>query len=361
MEYIGVEAVPSDTSVPPMLRWSANMVTIDRRRAIIVGNDSSRYGFVLYGIRTKDIKNLGKLMLSGVRACLESECIAPDLIERYMDECGSRIRYTKMPDRSVIARLNQLCTRVTWYADEFTDDTILQSHVVLGINADYITMNIGEKREYVSVNEQFATDISSRYGMPPYRCRAAEFVVDLELESTCRRRIIVPLGYTFRHFHLILQKLFCWQSYHLHDFWIDYHEDGRLKYTLVGSPREFEMADELTQPDWAVCLSEIFPGHEDIVYNYDFGDDWIHHIHLVRIIEDYDKNHPVLVEGEGDAPPEDVGGPIGYAHLLRVLADPEHSNHHELKAWYEKMRCLPFDFERVNRGLRTSVRVHGSR
>ncbi|HLW21620.1 MAG TPA: hypothetical protein VKZ39_00345, partial [Sphaerochaetaceae bacterium] len=127
------------------------MVTIDRRRTIEVGNDSSRYGFVLYGIRAKDIKNLGSLILDGIRSCLEAECIAPELTERYLDECGSQIIYTKMPDRSVIARLNQLCARITWYADEFTDDRILQNHVVLGINADYITAWVGDKRVYVSV------------------------------------------------------------------------------------------------------------------------------------------------------------------------------------------------------------------
>ena len=361
LKYIQVEATAADTSVPPMLRWSANMVTIDRRRTIVVGNDSSRYGFVLYGIRAKDIKNLGSLILDGIRSCLEAECIAPELIERYLDECGSQIVYTKMPDRSVIARLNQLCARITWYADEFADDRILQNHVVLGINADYITAWVGDKRAYVSVEEQFASDISTRYGVHPYRCKAAELEVELELESTCTRRIVVPLRYTFRQLHLMIQRLFCWQGYHLHDFWIEYHPDGRLKHTLVGSPREFEIEGEVMQPDWDVQLSEVFPRLDHIIYNYDFGDNWIHHIRLEEIIEDYDKNYPVLIEGEGDAPPEDAGGPIGYAHLMRVLDDPDHPSHFELKAWFDRMRCAPFDIERINQLLKSSIRVHGSR
>jgi len=69
----------------------------------------------------------------------------------------------------------------------------------------------------------------------------------------------------------------------------------------------------------------------------------------------------VLIEGEGDAPPEDAGGPIGYAHLMRVLDDPDHPSHFELKAWFDRMRCAPFDIERINQLLKSSIRVHGSR
>ncbi len=32
------------------------------------------------------------------------------------------------------------------------------------------------------------------------------------------------------------------------------------------------------------------------------------HIRLHEIVDDYDKNHPVCLDWEGEAPPEDVGG-----------------------------------------------------
>ena len=37
--------------------------------------------------------------------------------------------------------------------------------------------------------------------------------------------------------------------------------------------------------------------------------------------------------GEGDCPPEDCGGPPGYALLLTALADPAHPEHARLRAW----------------------------
>ncbi len=352
LDYIGVKAGPIETQEDPALGWSANILTINHRRSVVVANDSSRYGFVLYGIKSKDIKGLGGLILEGVRACLEVECIAPELIERYLDDCGSGVTFTKTANRSLVARLNQLCILVEFFAEEFTTGQLLQRQVILRLNEDLFTIKDSQKRDYFSVHERLGEDIRRRYGIHPYRCQAAEFEVVLELESLCRRRIVVPLGYTFRQFHEVLQSLFCWQRYHLHDFWIERYLNGRLKHTLVGYPREYEEEGETTQEDALVCLSEIFPPHDHIIYNYDFGDDWIHHFRLVGIIDEYDKNHAVCLSGEGEAPPEDVGGAFGYARLLRVLSDPTDPDHDDLKIWYDSMHCMPFDLERVNRRLK---------
>ena len=356
LDYIGVKAGPANTNADPMLSWTANSITINHRRAIVVCNDSSRYGFVLYGVKNKDIHNLETLLFDGVRACLNAELIAPELIETFIADCGSGVTFTKTANRSVVGRLNQLCVRVFFMADVLTTEDLLQKQLIPALNNDLVTTRNDPKENYFFVYDKFADDISQRYGAHPYRCKAAEFAVELELESPCRRHIIVPLDYTFRQFHSVLQSLFCWQGHHLHDFWIERYPNGRLKHTLVGFPRQDVYEGETTQPDGAVCLSEIFPRYEHIIYNYDFGDDWIHHIRLVGIIDDFDKNHAVCLGGEGDAPPEDVGGAHGYAQLLQILADPEDSEHNEMKAWYESMPCEPFNLDRINRKLQSCIR-----
>ena len=33
---------------------------------------------------------------------------------------------------------------------------------------------------------------------------------------------------------------------------------------------------------------------------------------------------PVCLEGLGSCPPENVGGPVGYAEFLRIINDPSH-------------------------------------
>jgi hypothetical protein len=109
LDYIKVKAEPADQKADPVLSWSANIITMNRRRAIIVANDSSQYGFVLSGIKSKDIKELEGLLLNGVRTCLEAECIAPELIQQCMNDCGSKVTCTKTANPSAVARLNKLC------------------------------------------------------------------------------------------------------------------------------------------------------------------------------------------------------------------------------------------------------------
>jgi len=356
LDYIGVQAEAADERIDPVFRWSTNLIQVNRRRTIVVAHDSSRYGFVLYGIKAKDIHNLGDLLLDGIRTCLELECIDPDLIDRYLSDCGTPVVFTKSAGRTLVSRLNQLCTRVTYFADDFTVEHLFQKQVLAVINDDYIRVRNNPVQRYFVVYEKLGEDLSSLYGASPYRCRAAEFEVELELESTCTRRVIVPLDYTFRQFHHVLQTLFCWQGYHLHDFWIERHPNGRLKHTLIGSPREFDLEEESTRDDTSVCLSEIFPKYGHIIYNYDFGDDWIHHIRLVSLIDEHGKNHAVCLAWEGEAPPEDAGGPGGYTQLLQILSDPTDPDHAAMKRWSASMLCRPFDLDRINRQLRGCAR-----
>ncbi len=66
-------------------------------------------------------------------------------------------------------------------------------------------------------------------------------------------------------------------------------------------------------------------------YLYDFGDGWEHDVVVVGPGGD----RPGVVAGEGACPPEDVGGPHGYAEFRQGMADPEHPEHDELQIWAE--------------------------
>ena len=64
-------------------------------------------------------------------------------------------------------------------------------------------------------------------------------------------------------------------------------------------------------------------------YLYDFGDDWEHEVEVIGAGGD----RPGVVAGEGACPPEDVGGPHGYADFLKALANPRDSEHDHMQAW----------------------------
>lgn len=354
LDYMGVrpQALP-EPAPDPVFSWSANIIMIDHRRAIIVCNDASQYGFMLYGIRKQEVKNLEALLFEGIRGALEAECIAPEIQERYMADCGKTVMFTKTPNRSIMARLNLLTTRAHYYEGQLNAEHIFQHQILLSLNHD---IGAGRVDNGSYIDEQFAEDLSRTYGTHPYSCRAAEFEVELMLETACMRRLIVPLSYTFEQFHFILQSLFNWRGYHRHEFVIESQPDGRRIYTLGGLPQEGEALEETTRSDRSVCLSAIFPDHDHIFYTYDLEDEWNHQIRLIRIIEQYDSKHPVCLGGEGEAPPEDSGGPLGYEELLAILADPEDPEYEHMKTLYSGIRWLPFDLEQINRRLRHALR-----
>ena len=69
-------------------------------------------------------------------------------------------------------------------------------------------------------------------------------------------------------------------------------------------------------------------------YVYDFGDDWQHTVKLEAIgAPEPEVVYPRLLSAEGRCPPEDVGGPWGYAEYLEAMADPNHERHAEMVEW----------------------------
>ena len=50
-------------------------------------------------------------------------------------------------------------------------------------------------------------------------------------------------------------------------------------------------------------------------------------------------SYPYLIEASGHCPPEDIGGPWGYAEFLEAIQDPKHKRYEELSEWVE----VPFD------------------
>lgn len=101
-----------------------------------------------------------------------------------------------------------------------------------------------------------------------------------------------------------------------------------------------------------VKLSEYIPEVTQLKYLYDFGDNWEHYIEVEKVIRDYDTYHPVCVEGEGDTPPEDVGGRPGYSEYFKAINDPEHPDHQEISRWGQINDRRKFDIEMVNRWLK---------
>ena len=177
-------------------------------------------------------------------------------------------------------------------------------------------------------------------------------VVLLETEPPIWRRFLVPSSVTLHRLHLILQDVMGWSNYHLYRFQI-----GREDY---GEPHPDNEFNELYfKNSRRTKLGQIVTKKRDVFqYEYDFGDSWQHML-LVEDILGYqpDMRYPVCLAGERACPPEDCGGPYGYAELLETISDPEHEDHQDMLTWLGgNFDPNSFDIEIVNLKLK-SMRV----
>jgi hypothetical protein len=154
-----------------------------------------------------------------------------------------------------------------------------------------------------------------------------------EVEPTVVRVLDVPAGVLLPELHDILQVAIGWTDSHLHQF-----VAGDIRYGMPDIDGFNELDEERSET--GVPLRSL-PAR--FTYLYDFGDGWEHEVVVVGPGAD----RAGVVEGEGACPPEDVGGPRGYAAFLAVLADPTDPEHEHMRAWAESWRDT-FDLATVD-------------
>jgi hypothetical protein len=152
-----------------------------------------------------------------------------------------------------------------------------------------------------------------------------------DVEPPVWRELLVPVDFTFAQLHRVLQAAMGWEDCHLHEFEVGSERIG------PPAPKEFFAGDRPIKDERKTRLGDVLDGRRKFRYWYDFGDDWWHAIEI-------------------RCPPEDCGGPYGYADLLQALADPRHPEHRELREWAGDFDPKRFDIDRAAKAVFRAVR-----
>ena len=163
------------------------------------------------------------------------------------------------------------------------------------------------------------------------------FDLDIELvlvENNAKRKIRVGANITFERLHKIIQAAYNWHECHLYQFLLFRNGDeGEQPSIEIVTNKEEASNPKLAKLVHRAKLSDYLNEYRHILYIYDFGDGWMHYIDVVGNVDNCDDNLPLLLEGENDAPPEDCGGPEGFADFLKIIGKPKHKEHNEMKVW----------------------------
>ncbi|PYE11781.1 pRiA4b ORF-3-like protein [Williamsia limnetica] len=188
-----------------------------------------------------------------------------------------------------------------------------------------------------------------------YRLR----VVLCDIEPAIWRTLEVPSSIELPYLHDVLQIVMGWEDYHLHKFVLgdEPWAHDAVSFVMQSSLDEgFDDLPSVNHLELDVRLEELLtePG-ESIIYLYDFGDDWAHQLTLEAIVGD-DISGASCPDGARACPPEDCGGPHGYADLLAVLADTGHPEHQHMTAWAGPFDPEHFDRDAINQTLTARTR-----
>lgn len=165
----------------------------------------------------------------------------------------------------------------------------------------------------------------------------------LDVSPPVWRVVRVPSALPLSVLHAVVQMAMGWEDRHLHEW-----EVGETAYGPIDSDSDDDLVDEST-----VVLADVAPADSSLRYVYDMGD-WWEHLVEVESVSPYDGTVPPLavVDGARACPPEDCGGPAGYADVLAALANPDDLDHEDVVATYgDFLDPDVFDRDLVNRRL----------
>lgn len=160
------------------------------------------------------------------------------------------------------------------------------------------------------------------------------------------RRVQVPGEITLAELHDVIQVAMGWENCHLHEFQI-----GADRYAPSVN-EEFDTA--MTAGDTDVKLCDVVKrARAKFRYTYDFGDDWRHTLMVEKTAPpEPGVEYPRCLAGERACPPEDCGGPWGYANLIEAREHPDDPRHAELLEWAGDFDPEAFHPDAVNTRLR---------
>lgn len=157
------------------------------------------------------------------------------------------------------------------------------------------------------------------------------------------RRILVPRDITLRNLHRTLQTVMGWTNAHLHQFVLPGTRNFGLRQGFgpkIGNENRTTLG---------VLID--FPGAK-LLYEYDFGDCWRHELLLERVLLGDESFRQVCVAGERPCPPEDSGGPAGFAELLKAFQEKDHPEHDYAREWLgDDFASGSFNPDEINRRL----------
>lgn len=160
-----------------------------------------------------------------------------------------------------------------------------------------------------------------------------QFLIELrDIKPKIWRRIQVP-NMTLHQLHECIQSVMGWSNTHLHYFEIEQERYSDPESFNDGYDDDVDEEHDTNNVELESLLIRAKKSFR-FDYLYDFGDHWDHRLTFEGAIpSEPGATYPRCLEGKRACPPEDCGGPPGFADLLEALANPKHTERQRYLEW----------------------------
>ena len=349
--------------------WHVNLLTIDRKKILLFLNDLTSVSVIVYRPQAKDYKHMDDILCEGIETLMRRYGIKEDVIRRYLEDDEYKC-ICRSSSRSVLARMNQFGNAVSWASLNFRADQKVQINAMISL-IDYIT---GTPQGYKTPEEVFVRALAELYGDGTYESvrDRKSYILDirLDLENHDIHRVVeVPALIDFHDLHTVIKTAFGWFDYHFHCFDVMHNDYDPEELKMNGLSHSYntrlyiydsddqdalEFLDDASYDvvaDRSILLDEVFEEDDWCMYTYDFGDNWEYIITVKERKTSGGARHAVMLERQGERPPEDVGGEYGYNEYLRIINNPEDPEHEHMLNWSNITRAEEKTGEEINQAI----------
>ncbi|MEH6944737.1 DUF6933 domain-containing protein [Bacillus sp. JJ722] len=90
----------------PFYEWHANLFMFDRRKGVLLMNNTTRYSIVLYGLKMEHFKKFDSIVLAAIEETFLAVGFDKELVKTYIANCNA-VTYSKTHDRSILGQMKE--------------------------------------------------------------------------------------------------------------------------------------------------------------------------------------------------------------------------------------------------------------
>lgn len=112
-----IENVEDHNEVPEIYQWHANIVTLNRRKCLILMNNATGLNLTLFGLRKQQFEHLDSVIKGSLKQLFQLLDIEKEIADKMLDK-ADEIVYTKTKSRKVLGMMKE----IKFFAEDSVQD-----------------------------------------------------------------------------------------------------------------------------------------------------------------------------------------------------------------------------------------------